>query len=187
MAKPLKLKQYEKLLQKHIDNKNVIKISRTFFDKEENLFGFILAKSTAFLLLQLESEFILDGYIIINKHGFESIRHNKYDKTQQKILMAEGITAQHYGIDKQIELESWESILNSLKQYDYHVIIQSAKKDYLKFSIGPIVEVKKNHVLIKNYDPCGKFDHKATKIKLNSIIDIKFGDRYSTTFRKYLK
>ncbi|KQB98759.1 hypothetical protein [Pedobacter sp. Hv1] len=187
MAKHLNTNKHEKLLQKHIENKDLVTIYRTLLGRENNISGFILAKSKQFLLLQLDSDFTLDGYAIVGENGFESIRHNKYDQTQQKILKAEGITDRDYGIDKKIELEKCASVLNCLKQYDYHIIIESLKKDYIGFSIGPIIEVTKNYVSIKEYDPAGKFDDKPTKIKLNRIIHIKFGDRYSTTFRKYLK
>ncbi len=182
-----KIKTYNKLLQKYLDNKEYIKIFRTICDKEEILSGFILKMSKGFLLIQPEYDFILDGYAIIRMDDYDSIRCNKNDKFKKKILKAERILDTTYGIDKNIILRSWTSIIHDLRKYDYHVIIESVNKDYLDFFIGSIKRVTKTSVSIHNYSPTGKLDKKPTTIKLNDIKILWFGDRYSTTFRKYLK
>jgi hypothetical protein len=55
------------------------------------------------------------------------------------------------------------------------------------FFIGPIKKSSKNKITIQNYDPGGLLDKKLTSIKYDDITTLKFGDRYSTTFRKYLQ
>jgi hypothetical protein len=77
--------------------------------------------------------------------------------------------------------------LQDLKRNDFHVIIENINKDNLDFFIGPIKRITKGSVSIRNYDPAGVFDIEPTSIKMSNIKDIKFGDRYSTIFRKYLK
>ena len=175
------------MLQKYIDKKAFVKIFRTVCDKEENLSGFILKMSKGFLLIQLDYDFMLDGYAIIRKDDFDSIRCNKNDKTQKKIFKTEGLLATTYGLNDNINLTSWVTILNDLRKYDYHVIIENIRKDYLDFFIGPIKRITKNSVSIHNYDPTGKLYEKLSTIQLDSIKNIKFGDRYSTIFRKYLR
>ena len=81
-----KIKAYDTLLQTHIDKKDFVKIYRTFREKQETISGFILAFSNDFLLLHVDNEFVLNGYAIIRKDQFDSIRCNKYDKTQKKII-----------------------------------------------------------------------------------------------------
>lgn len=187
MTKREKIKEYDLLLQKYIDNKSFLKIFRTVCDEEENLFGFLLAMSKNFLLLQLNQDFMLDGYAIIRKDDFDSIRHSSYERTQRKILNAEGILAASYGFDKALPLSKWEDIFKTLKKYDFHVVIENVNKDYLDFWIGEIKKVTDKSVSIHNYNPDGELDEKPTSIKFDTISVIKFGDRYSTVFRKYLK
>ncbi|HEY5773146.1 MAG TPA: hypothetical protein VIS75_10975 [Chitinophagaceae bacterium] len=182
-----KIKRYDILLQKYIDNKEFVKIYRTICKKEENLSGFILKMSKRFLLLQVSSDFILDGYAIIRTDDFDSIRCNKFDKTQKKILMAEGILKMNYGINENIPLTNWVRIFQNLRKHNYHIIIENINKDYLDFFIGSITRITRDSVSILNYDPAGKLDQKSTPIKLKDIKTVKFGDRYSTIFRKYLK
>ena len=182
-----KIKHYDIVLQRYIDKREYVKIYRTICNEEENLSGFILKMSKSFLLLQVSSDFMLDGYAIIRKDDFDSIRCNKFDKTQKNILKAEGILKTNYGIDENIPLTNWVRIFQNLRKHNYHIIIENINKDNLDFFIGSITRITKDSVSILNYDSTGKLDQKPTPIKLNNIKTVKFGDRYSTIFRKYLK
>ena len=184
-----KIKEYNLRLQKYIDNKSYVKIFRTVCDKEENLSGFILAMSKKFLFLQLDNEFMLNGYAIIRLDDFDSIRHSSYERTQRKIFDGEGLLSAErgFGFDKPMPLTSWTDILKTLKGYDLHVIIENINKDDLDFRIGPITRVTNKSMSLRYYNPDGLFDDKPSTIRLDTISVITFGDRYSTIFRKYLK
>ncbi|QEC44017.1 hypothetical protein [Pseudobacter ginsenosidimutans] len=181
------IKEYDLMLQKHIDKKDFIKISRTFKDREENIAGFLLAISKDFLLLQIDNEFLLDGYAIIPKTKFDSIRCNRYEKTLKKIHKKEGHLDSQYGIYQNISIKTWQDLFTDLKKADYHVIVECEDNDEPDFTIGPIKKIYKNKVGIQYYDPTGKLDVELTSVPYNEITIIKFGDRYSTTFRKYLR
>ena len=187
MTERQKIKDYNLMLQKYIDKKAFVKLFRTVCDKEENLSGFILGMSKGFLFLQLDYDFMLDGYAIIRIDDFDSLRLSSYERTQRKIFNAEGILATSYGYDKPLPLTSWTDILKTLKSYDLHVIVENINKDYLDFWIGEVKTVTDKSVSIHNYNPHGQLDEKPKNIKLDTISIIKFGDRYSTVFRKYLK
>jgi hypothetical protein len=187
MTERQKIKEYNLTLQKYIDKKAFVKLYRTVCDNEENLSGFILGMSKDFLFLQLDYDFMLDGYAIIRIDDFDSLRLSSYERTQRKIFNAEGILATSYGFERSLPLKSWTDILKTLKKYDLHVIIENINKDYLDFWIGEIKNVTDKNVSIHNYNPDGKLDVKTKNIKLDSISIVKFGDRYSTIFRKYLK
>lgn len=187
MTQKEKVKDYDLLLQKYIDNKSYIKISRTVFNEEENLSGFLLAISKDFLFLQVDNDFTLDGYAIIKKDDFDSIQHSNYERAKRKIFNAEKVLSTSYGFDKDLPLTNWTSILKKLKSYGFHIIVQNINKDYLDFWIGEIKNVTSKSLSIHNYDPAGVLDDKPTNIKFSTISVIKFGDRYSTIFRKYLK
>lgn len=181
------IRKYNTYLQKLIKKEAVVKIEMSFFGDNEDQTCIILDMSEDFLLLQIVNDFSLDGYAIITKYDFESIRCNKYDKTQKKILRTEGGLNGKYGIKSPINIESWTTILRDLQNQDFHVIIRNVRKKSLEFNIGPIIKTTRKKVKIKNYDPTGRFDDKLTSISLNDIRIIQFGDRYSTIFRKYLK
>jgi hypothetical protein len=182
-----KIQDYDIMLQKHIEKKEFVKINRTFKDREENISGFILSLSKNFLLLQVGYDFMLDGYAIIPKDQFDSIRCNKADNKSKKIYKEEGLLNTQYGIQEPLSLKDWQGLFVNLKELDYHVVIECEDKDDPEFFIGPIKRVNKDNVSIQYYDAMGKLEKKLTKIKFKDITIVKFGDRYSTTFRKYLK
>jgi hypothetical protein len=187
MKKKGKIEEYNLMLQKYINNRSFVKIFRTVCDKEENLSGFIVGMSRNFLFLQLDNEFTLDGYAVIKLDDFDNVRHSSYERTRRKIFNAEGLLDNGYGFDKHLPLTSWTDILKTLKNYNLHVIIENINNGSLEFWIGQITRVAERSMSINNYDPNGKLDDKPTVIKLDTISVIKFGDRYSTTFRRYLK
>jgi hypothetical protein len=187
MTQEEKIKKYDLTLHKYIQNKSFVKILRTIFGNEENLSGFILGMSSDFLFLQLGSDFMFDGYAIIRKEDFDSIRHSSYERTQRKIFNAEGLLAKAYGFSRELPLTSWAEIFETLKDYDFHIIIENTNNDHLDFWIGPITKVTNKKVSLLNYNPNGQLYKKPDMIMFDTIRTVKFGDRYSTIFRKYLK
>lgn len=187
MLEQEKILKYDLKLQKYIDNQSFIKIFRTVCEKEENISGFLLGMSKDFMFMHLDFDFTLDGYAIIRKEDFDNIRHSSYERTQRKIFKAEGLLDKAFGFGKPLPLTNWKDIFNTLKNYDYHVIIENINKDSLDFWIGQIIRVSDKTVSIHNYNPDGQLDEKPKSIKFSTISIVKFGDNYSTTFRKYLK
>ena len=187
MTKQEKIRKYDLKLQKYIDNKSFVKICRTICGEDENISGFILNMSEDFLLLQLTNDFMFDGFAIIRKDDFDSIRHSSFERTQRKIFNSEGLLKSEYGFDKKMALKNWSDIFSTLKEYDFHIIVENINVDYLDFWIGEITRVTTKSLHILNYNPDGIFDVEPTSIKYNTISIVKFGDRYSTTFRKYLR
>ena len=182
-----KFRENDIKLRKHIEKQDFVKINRTFNDREENISGFILLVSQEFLLLQIDNEFMLDGYAIIPKHQIDSIRCNKYDLAFKKIYKAEGLLNTQYGINQPISLKSWQDIFTALKKLDYHVIIECENKVEPDFIIGPVRKIYKDKVSVQYYDPTGKLEDKLTSVKYDEITIVKFGDRYTTTFKKHLR
>ena len=182
-----KIKSYDITLQNYIDKKEFVKIYRTFKDNSENIRGFILKMTKDFLLVQLDNDFFLDGYAIIRKDQFDSIRCSKYEKACKKILKGEGIFENNYGIDKDIDLTSWQSIFKDIKKLDFHVIIECESLDEPDFIIGPIKRVTQNRTSIQFYDSTGLLENKLSVVKYLDITIVKFDDRYTKTYKKYLR
>lgn len=181
------IKKYDKLLKSYVDNKDIIKIRREFGGEESSVLGFPLKIAKNFILMQREEDFRLDGYSILRKDQFDSIRNNKFDKTHKKILKKEGVTERDYGIAYDIEMADWQAIFESLKRHDQHVIIECEDMEEPMFLIGPIKKVNKKSVSIQYYDPTALLDEKPTKIDYEDITIVRFDERYLNVFRNYLR
>lgn len=83
-------------------------------------------------------------------------------------------------------MKSFESLFKSIKKQNFHCIVESTKKEKGFFSIGEILEINENSVVIKNYDATGKIEKTPDKILYKNINFITFNDKYSVVFRKYL-
>ena len=182
-----KIRKFDEKLKKHIKRKDLIKIYRTGTEGEANISGFILQMSRKFLLIQNEEEFHLNGYSIILKERFESIRLSKTEKYQRKILEKEGIIKSNYGLKNKIDLKSWETIFKDLEKRDYFAIAECEDLKEPSFTIGEIKKIGKQSVGIRYFSPRGVIDKKPTKVKYKEITLVKFDDRYTNMYRKYLE
>lgn len=187
MTEQQKIKAYNQMLQQYIDKKAFVKINRTVCGKDEYLSGFIIGMSKRFLFIQTTYEFTLNGFAIIRLDDFDSVRHSSYERTQRKIFKAEGLLEGGYGFAKAMPLTSWADIFRTLKKHDLHAIVENTNNDVLDFWIGAIKRVTDNSVSIHNYNANGVLDDKPKNIKFDTISVVSFGDKYSTTFRKYVK
>lgn len=165
----------------------MVKVYRKFKKQEENLEGVLIDFNPKFILIQELNQFDLDGFALFSRDDFDSIRYNKFDKAITKILKGEGVYKAQYGIPYKIYLKNWKTIFESLKQQDIHAIVECDRMKTPSFTIGPVVKVSKKSVWILYYNATGKLDKKPTKIPFKDITTLRFGDRYSTTFRKYLR
>lgn len=191
MSKKLKKKEkaareYDKLLDKYISKKRIVRINRVFRKTKANIQSYILQKSSSFILLQNEEEFSLNGFSIIRKDQFNSIRYNQYDKTTEKILKKKGIRNQYYGLNFNINLTNWESIFLKLQKEIKYIIIECENKSPSEFYIGRIEKVKKKSLHLRYFSATGLLDKKTTLIKFKKITLVKFGDRYSQIFSQFL-
>lgn len=82
--------------------------------KVYNTNGYPLRLGKQLLLVQSISEFHLDGYYIFDVSSIKSVRSNKYERTFERILRAEGQTSQVADLPG-ITLEDWRSALRDLK------------------------------------------------------------------------
>lgn len=182
-----KIKKFDKELRKYIDKKKYVKICRTVKEGEANIHGFILDMNEDFLLIQNNEEFNLNGYSIIRKDNFDSIRLSKTEKTIRKILKSEGVIKNELGIKSNINLTSFESIFKDLKDKGYFAIVECEDLKKPTFTIGEIATISKKSVAIRYFSPKGIIEKKPRKIKFDEITLVKFDDRYTKIYRKYLK
>jgi len=178
--------KFSKKIAIAIKEKRLVKIYRYFTSEELIITGFILDSSDDFILLQNESDFLLDGYSIIRINDIEKIRYGKYEKYFEMMLEKEGII-KDIGIDDGIELQNPQSIFNSIKLKKLYVITECQKENDGRFIIGPIERSNKKSLEIRYFDATGYLEKKLTKLKFKDITTIQIDTRYLNYFSKYLR
>jgi hypothetical protein len=156
----------------------------------ENIFGFPLALTRMFLLLRETRDFWLDGLVIFPTHNIAAVRSGRYERVQERMLAAEGITAR-IAPPKGVALDSFESLFTSLQpnRMGFTLIevarrYQNSASTYLV--IGPITSVSKESVSIHGFSALGRWDRAPTRVAFNDICKIEWGCHYVKVFSKYL-
>jgi hypothetical protein len=184
MGKKYSDKEFKKIIQKHIDATNFVKV---YLDNDSAIYGFVVKFSDDFVMIEETYDFALAGTKIIPYESVRSIRNNQYDKISKAIYSDENLIKLNQKIIDKTNLDNAESLFKSIKKQDFHCIIESKKNKKDLFSIGEILEVNAKSVVINNYDPAGRINKKPHKVAFKDINLINFNDRYSKVFRKYLK
>ena len=185
--KARKIEKFERLVEKYSKKRECVKIYREVTQGEANIYGVILGKSDNFLHLIENNEFRFNGEIVIPSDHFDSIQCSPYEKKIKQILVSEQHLSKSKPKRTKVDLTNWATIFSDLMAKDIHVIVECEDLKKPTFTIGPIKRIKKNSVDILYYDPNGKLDKKTTNIKFKNITILRFKDRYSTIFRKYIK
>jgi hypothetical protein len=148
--------------------------------------GYIVDFSDNFVLLQETDDFDVDGYAIFPIETIPEILYSNNDKYYDKIMNLEGIIDSIQNKHK-IDLTSWVTVMQSIKKLGFNVIVENEDPDDDSFDIGPITKISKSSVYVRYFNPQGFLDEKATKINWNLITVVKFDDRYTNIFSKYLR
>lgn len=177
---------FEKI-EKLQEEKNYVKIKRDVGNKYYALsHGYILGHSFDFVFLKENDDFLFNGFAIFPISSIIKIRHNNYDQFFDAIMEQEG-QKKLIEMPYQIDLESWETIFNSIKNTKLNCVVENENNKRFFFKIGEIVKVKKRSLKILNFDPAGYLDDELTKIKYKEISAIGFDDNYTNTMSKYLR
>lgn len=177
---------FEKI-QKHQSEKNYVKIKRDVGNKSYELsHGYILDFSFEFVLLKENDDFVFNGYKIFKISSIVKIRHNNCDQFFDSIMEREG-QKKFINIPYQIDLESWETIFESIRELKLSSSVENENHNNFFFKIGNIVKVKKRSLKILNFNPAGYLDKEPTEIKYNKISALGFDDNYTNIMSKHLR
>ncbi|OIQ30337.1 MAG: hypothetical protein BM564_02915 [Bacteroidetes bacterium MedPE-SWsnd-G2] len=181
----MKKKKIIQKLDKHCSEKLYVRITRKKGSFEGISTGFILDKSSNFILLQETNEFRVLGFQIFPIQTIKHVRFNKNDKTIHRILNEEGLISEVKAKYK-IDLTNWNTIVNDVKATQLTVISECEHPKQNYFCIGYLKRINKKSISIRYFNAQGILDKKNTKHKFEDITKLSFDDRYANVFSKYL-
>jgi hypothetical protein len=184
-TEPLKQEKIIEKLEKHLAEKLYVRLTRKISEFEGITSGFILDKSSDFILLQETDEFRILGYQIIPVKTIKHVRYNKNDKTYERILKEEGLKEEVKSKHK-VDLTNWNTIANDIKATDLTIISECEHPKLNYFCIGQIKRVNKKSISIRNFNAQGILDEKNTNHNFEDITKLSFDDHYANVFSKYI-
>ena len=175
MKKQEKINLIQKAIQETV-------ICRCYFVYDQNYFYYYPnAVNEKFFLGQEEDDFLLDGYCIRKISQLKKIEV-KDDKCQE-INKLFGITDQV--VDPGIDINSWQSIFESLSKLDTYIQIEDAFGE--QFAIGIIQKVLKDKLYFKHFDADGIWDEADLEIRYSQITSVCWGTRYAQYWKRYME
>lgn len=177
------MKKSDKISFLH-DSIGTYKICRCYLNYDPNYrYYYILDVSEKFLLGIEEDDFILDGFQIrkISDIGQLEIKDDLCKTINEENKLLDGVNK------PQIDLSSWESVFESLKQLNIFIIVENdyADEDDKFFYMGFVTEIKKSYIVFSAVDAEGEW-YENIEISYSEISSVTFNDRYSKTWQKYL-
>lgn len=149
--------------------------------------GYILAKSSDFILMRQMLDFQLHGYCVFPISAVEHIRYNNFDRYFHKIVQWENLFEEAVN-SPLIDLSNWYSVFRSIKKLTEFVIIENENPADETFDIGRIEKITQKAISIRYFDAKGLYDDELTTIPYdNNITIVQFDSPYINTFSKYLR
>lgn len=163
-------------------NTNII---NAYFSYDPAYYNLIPLTSNSKLFLAIkEDDFIFNGYSIYRFKDLDKVRV-KNDMCD-KILKDEGLTSNI--IIPSIDINSWESVFESLMLMKKNIIIEKQASDDQGFEyvLGRVYTIHRKFAYVWKFDANGVWNERPTKVPYSKIRNITFGSRYVDTFSKYL-
>ncbi len=149
------------------------------------LYGVMVSQSDVLMLLHKDDDFIFDGYTVLRRKDITKSFSSEPNDYCTKLMKKEGVWEAVPQSIKKLPLNSWATLLNCF--IGKVVILESEHKDKDDdFYIGPIEKITKTSVVIRWFDAVGEWGE-CDSVPFSKITSMRFGDRYSTTYAKYLK
>ena len=173
-----------KKLETYRRRKSLVTIRRDDID-ENALDGFILGFSAKFILLAKVYDFIMDGWLVLNRKFVTGVKSTQSDRYCKSILKHENALASIHP-DLSIDLSDYPSLFSSLKRAHAFIIVENERPGANEFLIGPIARINKSSVSIRYFDACGKWIEGSHRISFDAITCVQFGCNYIKIHRKYI-
>ena len=165
--------------------RQLVSFRRDSVDSAE-LQGFILAVSDSLIMLQLVRDFLLDGYLLLDRRHITNARCHPTNRFQRQLMATEGTIAK-VPFDSQFKINSWSDYLNSLEP-ETLVIVEQELSDPPFVHFGTYVDTDPDDfVRIHEFSGAGNWDNDLTLIPLEEITCIQTDTNYLQPYSRYFK
>lgn len=167
-----------KKINRYIKNKSQVKL----FYFEDEVYVQILKQSNKFILVGEIKDWHFDGYIIFPKKYISKIKYSKLEKFREEVMQEKIENNLNW-----LDITSYKTIFNSLKNNYNEIIIEGAEKKINQFVVGMIKNFDKYNLYFVKLSPYGKLDNTPIVIPKKEITCIMFRDEYTTKLFEYTK
>jgi len=161
----------------------LINIERDVFDGN-NIQGFLLAKSEELILVSYVYDFNLDGVMILRNQDISELKTGKTDAFQTQSLKNEGVF-ENIKFNVEYNINCWKVFFdNATKIHKYFILEEEALEDP-RFSIGKIIELNKDHLVMSTFTGIGRWEEDTITIKYSDLTSCQINNNYLNVYERY--
>ena len=175
--------KYNKSLEKHWCMR-----FKTIHPDGDSFDGVVTHNRRRFIALGQEIDFQFDGMVVLPKGVIKGYRDDKYEQCCNRIIRTNGSLKRFKPppwIEKCDTIREVVAQIQMRKIWPCVEILIRKGKDTALY-LGPIVELRDIGFVLKCYDAAGVWE-KPYELEFNEIFMLKFGDRYSNHFNRYMR
>lgn len=165
--------------------RQLVSFRRDHVDNAE-LQGFILAVSDSLLMLQSVRDFILDGYLLLDRRHVTNARCHQTNRFQRDLMETEGTIA-NVAFNSHFDIDSWSVYLDSLAP-DTLIVIEQELCDPPFVHFGTYVDIDADaFVRMHEFSGAGNWGDELTLIPLEDITCIQSNTNYLQPYARYFE
>ena len=147
--------------------------------------GFPIAIGPELVLLAAVGDWQLDGYAIVRLVDITLVRSEEYERFTERVLEGEGELARVAPPTPPVPVDSWLTVFGALRASGRYVLVHEEEYEDEPMSIGPVVGVRAESVLVHYVDATGEWEEEPSEIPFADITRVQVEDRYSSVFGRY--
>lgn len=155
------------------DEKRVVAIRRSF--DATNRLGVVCRVGAEWALVRVVNDLRLDGWECLRLRDVESTRRGSHERFAEKVLRLG--TA-----PPRVSLGTTRALVESLPPRRLVVVECEADDDFL---LGRILATDERFVDVHGIDASARWARHATRVNLEDITRLQFGDHYSRSFERH--
>ena len=153
------------------DAKRVVLIRRSF----SSGLGVVCGVGAQWALVRIIDDLRVDGWECLRVRDVEAITRGTHERFAEKVLRLKSSVPP-------LSLESTHALLEGLPARRLVILECEGDGDFL---LGRMLALDEHSVVIHTIDAAGHWCGHATRVRLDDLTKVKFGDHYSAIFQRH--
>lgn len=172
------------VVDRAIERRHKVQLERLTFGRTTYWNGFPIERTADFVMLRTLDDFRLDGFAVLKLADVVAARSGDPERFFERVLRAEGLF-ERLPSPGTIRLESWGSIVEDVIARHTNAIVECEALEQPEFHLGQLIDVDHEALRLLYIHVNGTKEVEPTRILLDDVTLVRFGERYIELFAKY--
>jgi hypothetical protein len=147
-------------------------------------YGFVLAAGAKLVLLALEDEFEIDGFVVLRIDDIQSVRRTKVDRLHDRWMHEAGLDIAGLPLPP-VDLRDVRALLRSIEPSSLVLTVEAEHPDHKQFELGCIERVGRKATWMHFLKPNGKWDPVLDKVRHKHVTCVHIEGSYTRMYAQH--